>query len=330
MSRGRGEIAAMVLAAGRGRRMRPLSDVLPKPALPILGRPVVAWALDLARRAGARRIAVNVWHLAGAMEAVARTAAGSSVIGISREPELLGGAGGLAEARDRGLLDGDGPVLMVNGDGLVDLDLGPLFERHRTAGDLVTLALLPHPDPGRWSRIHLDETGRVSAMLPPGARHQDDPPWLYPGVMLLARELVEAIPSGPGEIADRIWTPARRAGRLGGTAVRGTWREVGTPAGYRAAVHDALGGSGWRHPSSRISPAATLTRSMAGEGVVIGPHTVVRDCVFSHGATIGTGCRIEDCIILGPLVVPDGTVVRGAILAERLGAITRDGPETSK
>ena len=318
MSRERGDTAAMVLAAGRGRRMRPLSDVLPKPALPILDRPVVQWALELAARVRAHRIAVNVWHLPEAMEAAVRSVAGDRAVSISREPELLGGAGGLAAARDLGLLDGDGPVLVLNGDGLIDLDLAPLFERHRSAGDLVTLALLPHPDSSRWSRITLDARGCVSKMLAPGADPGGDRSWLYPGVMLLARELLDEIPAGPGETADRIWTPARRAGRFGGAVVRGTWREVGTPADYDAAVREALGGASWAHSSSRISPTATLARSMAGKRVTIGAQTTIRDCVISHGATIGSACRIEESIILGPRSVPDETVLRGAILAEPL------------
>jgi NDP-sugar pyrophosphorylase family protein len=79
-------------------------------------------------------------------------------VAVSREETLMGTAGGLALARERGLLGADGPVLLSNGDCRLDLDLEPLVARHRAAGDLVTLALRPHPDPRRWSRVVVGET----------------------------------------------------------------------------------------------------------------------------------------------------------------------------
>ena len=316
------ELVAMVLTAGRGRRMRPLSDVLPKPALPILDRPAVGWALDLALRSGAQAIAANVWHLPHLMEAAIRSASAGRNVGISYEPELLGGAGGLAAARDLGLLEGRGPVLVLNGDSLSELDLAPLFERHRHAGDLVTLALLPHPDPGRWSRIQLDASDHVSTIVPPGAPADDRRPWLYPGVMLVARELVDALPTGPGGIAEKVWAPARHARRMGGAAVSGRWREAGTPQAYRAAVLDALGGVSWQHPTATVAASAHLVRSMAGNGVTIGPRTTVRDSVLSHGAVIGARCRLDGCIVLGPVRIDSGSMLSGAILVRPLPSAT--------
>ncbi len=318
MSSSTDDFAAMILTAGRGQRMRPLSDVLPKPALPILDRPVAAWALELAIRTGARSLAANVWHLAGLMEAAIRSASAGRDVGISHESELLGGAGGLAAARDQGLLGEEGTVLVLNGDSLTDLDLTPVFERHQDAGDLVTLALLPHPDPGRWSGIALDRSGRVSALVPPGTPGEHRRLWLYPGVMLVARELLDAIPSGPGEISERLWAPARRAGRMGGVIVRGTWREVGTPDAYREAVLNALDDASWRHRSAAIAPDVRLIRSMAGEGVTVGPGAILDQSVISHGTTVGAGCRLEGSVVLGPLTINPGTVLRGAILGEPL------------
>ena len=148
---------AMVLAAGRGERMQPLTTALPKPALPLPGGPVVASAIRLAAEAGATRIVVNVYHLAERMAAaVASIGIEGIEIDLSYEQELMGTAGGLALARDRGLLGDEGAVLVINGDGVLGLELQNLAERHRSGNDLVTLALLPHLDPARWSRVTLD------------------------------------------------------------------------------------------------------------------------------------------------------------------------------
>ena len=143
----------MVLAAGRGERMRPLSDVLPKPALPLIDRPVVASAIRLAAARDAR-VTVNIWHLADLMERALGEIDAATRVTVSRESELMGTAGGIALARDRGLLGDAGPVLIVNGDSLLNLDLEPLYRRMASTDDLVSLALLPHLDPLRWSRLH--------------------------------------------------------------------------------------------------------------------------------------------------------------------------------
>ena len=135
----RSATVAMVLAAGRGVRMRPLSDVLPKPALPLPEGPVVSAAVCQAAAAGIRRIVVNLWHLPELMaEALRRITPLEAEIRLSPEPELMGTAGGLALARDRGLLGDRGPVVVFNGDSLLQLSLEPLLERFASSRDLVT------------------------------------------------------------------------------------------------------------------------------------------------------------------------------------------------
>jgi len=316
MKHGQEPLAAMVLAAGRGERMRPLSDVLPKPALPVLDRPLVGWALDQALRAGADSLTVNVWHLAERMvEAVRAAAPGPVEVKISREPELLGGAGGLAAARDRGLLGDRGPVLVLNGDGILELDLEPLLKRHPAQDDLVTLALLRHPDPRRWSRVQLDPSGRVTAISPPGGAGEDGEGFLYPGAMLVAREALDRLPTGAAEVADLLWEPARRAGRLGGAAVSGRWREVGTPEDYRTAIMDRLAGTSWVHGAARLAADARVEHSMIGRGVVVDRAAQVIDSVLADGAVVSAGCRVEGSVLLGPVRLPPGETLEHAVLA---------------
>jgi len=305
--------AGMVMAAGRGRRMQPLSDLVPKPALPILDRPLLSFALEQVARAGVSRLVVNAWHLAEELErAVEEIRAGlHAPLAISREPELLGGAGGLALARDRGLLGEDGPVLVANGDSLLDLELKPLFELHRSRADLVTLALLPHPGSGRWSRVVLDETGRVMAIH----RGRDGPTepgaYLYTGVMIVSREALDGLPRGPGETAGRLWWPALDAGRLGGAVTRGLWREVGTPADYLEAVMDRLAGASWIHASARVDPEAMVSAAMVARGSIIAKAAVVEHAVLAGGVTVEAGAEVRDSVVLGPLTVGAGERLLG-------------------
>jgi len=303
---------AMVLAAGRGERMRPLSDALPKPALPLPNGPVVWWAVRLAAAVGIKRIVVNSWHLAPAMEsAVLRLEVPGVDVLLSRETCLMGTAGGLALARDRGYLYDDGPVLVLNGDGVFNLEIPRLIDRHTEGDHLVTLGLLPHLDPSRWSRVLLDSEGRVRTLCPPGAPDPGEVPLLYPGVMVVSRaalDLLEVIPSG---IGDRLWGPARAKGRLGGTLVPGHWREVGTPEDYLETVLSQISDVPMIHPTATVAETAGVGRAMVGRASVVGSESVVEESVVAEGAAVGDGAKVIRSVILGPIEVEEGETVVG-------------------
>ena len=288
--------AVMVLAAGRGERMRPLSDVLPKPAPPLIEGPVVTSALRLAARTQPARIVVNTWHLADLMaRAVATATPAGTNVAVSPEGSLMGTAGGLALARDRGLLGSEGPVLVINGDGIADLDILPLIEFHAVRRDAVTLGLLPHPDTTRWSRVLVDDNGAVSSIRRPGAAAPGEASLVYPGAMIVSREALKGLPSSPGEIPDRLWFPALEIGALGGATITGWWREVGTAEDYLAVIMDQLAGTSRIHPEARVAPSAVIDR------VTIGDRAVVRGSVVVDGAAVGADCRLTSSVLLGPV-----------------------------
>ena len=301
---------AMILAAGRGERMRPLSDVLPKPALPLPSGPVVASALQLAAAAGVGSVTVNLWHLAEEMErALRRLEPPGIAVATSREEKLMGTAGGLALARSRGLLGRDGPVLVINGDCLLSLELGPLLERGAAGDDLVTLALMPHPDPVRWSRVVLTGEGTVAAMLRPGEPAPGEIPFLYPGVMVVSRQALDALPVEALATPEALWEPARAAGRLGGAVVRGRWREVGTPRDYLEAALDPLGARSAVDPTASVDPAATVRSTFVGARARVAAGAVVEESVLACGAAVGAGARVVRSVVLGPVAIAEGEVV---------------------
>ncbi|MEJ2581092.1 MAG: sugar phosphate nucleotidyltransferase [Acidobacteriota bacterium] len=300
----------MVLAAGRGVRMLPLTEVLPKPALPLPDGPVIASALRLAAAAGAERIVINLCHLAEEMAAVVADVSVPGVkIELSFEHQLMGTAGGLAKARDRGLLGDEGSILVINGDGVFGLDLRDLFDRHFGREDLVTLALLPHLDPARWSRISLGADGAVEAILPPGIADPNQASFLYPGVMAVRLEAIEALPLDPAEVPATLWKSANSARRFGGVVVAGHWREVGTPGDYREAVCAHLSGSTVVHPSAVVSPRARITNSLIGRGVSVMDNATVEDSVVAEGAVVRQGGLVRASVLLGATTVATGEAV---------------------
>ena len=149
----------MVLAAGLGTRMRPLTLLRAKPALPVLDRPLIAFTLERLARSGVRDVIVNLHHLP---ESVTGALGGGRRFGLRiryvHEPRILGTGGGPRAVRD---FFGREPFLLVNGDVYFELDLRQLVARHRASGALATLALRRLPDPRAYSTVVSDRRGRI-------------------------------------------------------------------------------------------------------------------------------------------------------------------------
>jgi MurNAc alpha-1-phosphate uridylyltransferase len=215
---------AMLLAAGRGERMRPLTDSCPKPLLEVAGKPLIAWHLE---RIAAARIHDVVINLSWLGEMIATALGDGAAYGLriaySREPwPALETGGGLVQALP---LLGDAPFLLVNGDVFTDIDFGTL---RLAPGDLAQLVLVPNPEHNRKGDFHLDGQGRITAAT--GER------LTYSGVAMVdPRIFAEAV---AGRFPLLPWLlRARDAGRLGGQKHAGTWLDIGTP--QRLAQLDA-------------------------------------------------------------------------------------------
>ena len=206
----------MILAAGRGERLRPLTDSIPKAIVPAGGKPLIAWHLERLAAAGYRDAVINVSHLA---ERIIETLGDGSRYGMriaySREPEPLETAGGIAHAR--GLL-GEAPFLLVNADVYCELDFGRM--RGLSLGsNLAHLVLVPNP-PHRSDGDFSLEAGMVGN----GAA----PRYTYAGIAVMSPALVNAV--GPREKAPLAPLLRAAADRrlLGGELHRGVWQDVGT------------------------------------------------------------------------------------------------------
>ena len=222
---------AMILAAGRGERMRPLTDHRPKPLLEVGGRPLIVWHIEALRAAGITDLVINHAHLGHTLiEALGDGSAFGVRIAWSAEPAgALETAGGIAHARP---LLGDAPFVVVNGDIWCDADFVALARAGSALhadGDLAHLLLVPNPphNPAgdfvlRDDRVYDENDGRLT-FSGIGAYH----PSLFDGLD----------PDAPAKLAPLLRT-AMREGRVGGALHRGHWHDVGTPE--RLAEVDAL------------------------------------------------------------------------------------------
>lgn len=207
---------AMILAAGRGERLRPLTDRVPKPLIEAGGKPLIGWHLERLAAAGCREIVINVSHLGERIvERLGDGAAYGLRIAYSREPQPLETAGGMAMAR---ALLGPRPVLVVNGDVYCEVDLARL--RHVALGEqLAHLVLVPNPSHHPAGDFTLD-AGRVG--------NAPSPRYTYAGIAVIAPALFAGVEAGAkAQLAPLLRAAAERR-QVSGELFEGTWLDIGT------------------------------------------------------------------------------------------------------
>jgi len=262
-------VDAFILAAGLGTRMGPLSQVLPKPAWPLGGRPLLGWCADSLRRAGFRHLACNAHHLPGQVE---EALAGSGVE-VCREPVLLGSAGGLRHVRDRAA----DPLAVWNGDILADAPWATFLEAHRRLRADLSWLLVPHPG-GPWNPVWLDRDGRI---LPPGQTGEG--PYHFWGPALWGPRALALLPDqGPADTKAHVLPRLERA--LGIVVDPFPCLEVGTPDQLiEAARIHAPRGEGrlpgcYVHPTA--VPAGRLHRCVLGPGAAPPPSVTDQNALW--------------------------------------------------
>jgi NDP-sugar pyrophosphorylase family protein len=319
----------MVLAAGLGLRMRPLTLLRAKPVLPVLNRPLIHWTLELLRRHGVTDVVINLHHL----PATVRRAVGDGrTLGLrvsySFERKILGTSGGPRKVRR---FFGDEPFLLVNGDVLFDFDLSDLVRRHAASGARATLALKAYRRVEAYGGVVIGPGGFVRALagLP---RPVPGRPLLFTGVHVLDPDLLDRLPPGPSDSVRDLYAPLVAEGqRLLGVRVSGAWYDFGSPSLYLASQLSMMS-SGFRgagvarlvHPEARVHPRARVTRSVVGPGAVVGEGAVVSGSVLWEKAEVGRGARVSASIVAtGGRVGDEEAVARAVVLPARKGAKKR-------
>jgi NDP-sugar pyrophosphorylase family protein len=312
----------MVLAAGLGTRMRPLTLLRAKPALPVMNRPLLHWTLDLLARSGVTDVMVNLHYLP---DSVREAAGDGSAFGLrvaySMEPKILGTGGGPRKVRD---FFGEEPFLLVNGDMVFDFDLRDLVRRHLAAGARATLALRPNPDPRRYPPVRTDRRGRVTS-LPGHARRTRGTASLFTGIHVLDPTTLDRLPPGPSDTVRDLYARLVAEGEtVLGVRVRGRWFDIGSPALYLAS-HRALLAAGFAgarkgvlvHPEARVAKGARVTGSVIGPGSVVERGARVSGSVLWDDVVVGERADVRGSILAGGTRVGEGDVYENAVATRR-------------
>ncbi len=233
---------AMILAAGLGTRLRPLTNTIPKPLLPVGGTPLIVWNLFLLKRHGFQDVVINLHHLGPMIE---QTLGNGSKFGLriiySREPLILGTGGGIKQAE---LYFSGEPVLVLNGDTLVEMDLGALYAFHRAHRAVATLVLREDPEAARWGLVEVGAEHRIVRITGKGLPHAGPTvPRMFAGIHILSPRLLRDVPRGTASsIIDPYVTAITRGEPVVGYDLKGYWSDVGTAERYAQAEQDARAG----------------------------------------------------------------------------------------
>jgi len=234
---------AIVLAAGFGTRLRPLTNNTPKPLLPLGDRSVIEYNLLLLKKYGITEVAVNL-HYHG--EKIRKALGDGRKLGMqllySEEPQILGTGGGIKKV-SRFL--SDGTFLALNGDILVDINLDKVVELHRLKKSTATMVLREDPNVEAYGAIELDSKGRIRRFLgQPDWQGEKLSPYMFTGIHVLEPQIFQYIPSQRfSPITDAYRAMLKKGERLFGYLMKSYWRDLGTPQSYRQAKADLKKGT---------------------------------------------------------------------------------------
>jgi NDP-sugar pyrophosphorylase family protein len=339
----------MILAAGMGSRLRPLTTHLPKPLVPILNQPLLGHLIRQVKAAGIRDIAINL-HYCG--EQIRRWLGRGERLGVevtySEEAELLGSAGGVRRMR---AFFGTEPALIVHGDILFDVDLAAVIQYHQSRAAQVTLVLHPAHHRYSYGMIKVNAQGLIAQFVEHRAPWVSGPliDTVFTGVQILAPAVLDALPAAPIAVLTTDVYPGllANAARFYGYLMHGYWSDIGTPRRYWQANMDVLSGrvgAAVSMPQEGVDPDLAHRRERISTGTIhspvalpsvadvrasadLGPEVVLgEECVIAEEVRIvrsvlwprvrvGRKVALEDSIVTSDVAIPDGSQLVGKIVS---------------
>ncbi len=335
---------ALILAGGEGTRLRPLTSTVPKPVVPLVDRPFIAFMIDWLCGHGVDDIVMSCGHLASGVRNVLGDGEAFGIrLRYVEEPRPLGTGGALKYAEQ--LLDER--FLMLNGDVLTDLDVSGQLAQHERTGAKATLALTPVEDPTAYGLVRIADDCAVTEFVEKPAPDQIDTRNISAGVYVLERSVLELLEAGESASIERDVFPRLVGDGLYGCVARGYWLDIGTPERYLQGTFDILEGSvgtpvaermgtGYLcvehgvESEGRIVPSALVEsgcriaegariggRAVLEHDVSVGHNTTIESSVVMRGAEIGANCTLRTCIVAGGVRIGDHCVVDGmSVLGE--------------
>lgn len=294
---------AVIPAGGSGRRLSPLTDDMPKPALPVCGIPAISRSFAQLAGCGIESAAVTVREHADVIENADRC---GLYVECIKESTPLGSAGGIRNIVDR-LAD---TVVVIPGDAVFEFDLRSVIEKHKTNGHAVTVVLTRSDTPAEYGTV-IVRGGVVTGFMEKASWADTLTDLVNTGIYVFQRSVLEMIPQGvPFDFAADFFPMLRRKGvRIHGFETDGYWCDIGSPADYYAANMHFSGGKSIFGKDCSVAPGAAVKSSIIFDGVTVG-NSRVENAIVCSGAEIGDGCIIpRGCVIGGGCIIEDGAAL---------------------
>lgn len=303
---------ALVLTAGLGTRLRPLTYVRAKPAVPVAGEPLIRRLLVWLAGQQVRDVVLNLHYLP---ESITSVVGDGSDLGVrvrySWEPRLLGSAGG--PRRALGLLSAD-PFFLINGDTLTSIDLAGLADHHFQTNAQVTMALVPNLDSRRYGGVLLDGDGWVRGFAPRG---RPEPSHHFIGAQLVNPEVFAPLEEGRsvesvGELYPALL--ARAPHSIRGFVTAAGFMDIGTPGDYLASSMALAALGPFRSDSLRSRPSEPVEpKAAAGARTSIHASARVTRTAIWDDVVVEAGCEVEDSVLTDGVRIPAGMCIRHAV-----------------
>ena len=294
---------AIVLSAGYGTRLWPLTEDRTKPAIPILGKPLVGYVAEYLAGYGIDEIVVNLHHRP---ESVRRALGDGSRFGVKlyyvEEPEILGTSGALDNTRE--FFERE-TFVVVNGKIITDIDLNAALETHRSKNALATLVLLPNTRRERFSIVET-QAGRIRRFGGmPVASEAGETPLMFTGIHILEPRIFEYVPRGvfSDSVIDVYPQAIAKGETLAAHVASGKWRELSTLKRYLDISVELLKEEG--------------KSLVAGANTLISESATVSDAVLWDDVEVGAGARVTRAILADDVKINAGEIVENAVVVPR-------------
>jgi mannose-1-phosphate guanylyltransferase len=317
---------AVLLVGGMGTRLRPLTYRIPKPLLPVMGKPLIMHVID-SIPSEVDEVIVPISYKREVMEDYLRSHPPGRRITLVDEPEPLGTGGAVKNVEEHI----DGQFLVINGDVITSLDVASFLKFHRAKGGIASISLWPVEDPSPFGVAQLDEDARITRFQEKPKREEAFSKLINAGAYALEREVLDVIGDGFVSMEREVFPKLLDKGMYG-FQFDGHWIDCGTRENVIGA-HRILMGDDAKvsrncvsegaivHPPSVIGDEAVVAGAVIGPNTyvssrcVVGPMSRVEGSVLYEDARIGTRCRIVDSIIDQGVSVPDGAEIASEVVS---------------
>ena len=304
---------AIVLSAGYGTRLWPLTEDRTKPAIPILGKPLVGYVAEYLATYGINEIVVNLHHRP---DSVRKALGDGGKFGVKlhyvEEPEILGTSGALDNTRD--FFERE-TFVVINGKIITDIDLNAALETHRRMRALATLVLLPNTRRERFSVVETED-GRIKRFAGMPVAKDDGPtPLMFTGIHILEPRIFDYIPRGVfSDSVIHVYPQAIVNGEtVAAHVASGKWRELSTLSRYLDISIELLKEAHMPY--------------IAGSGADINQSATVTDCIFWDNVAVGSGARLNRVVLADSVTIPAGETIENAVVVPRTLVEGKTRPE---